>query len=341
MTHRVVAPDAGVDLRPLVGRGARLADARVGEDAVAAVEPAVGAPDEGVESFVGVLPAPAVEEHPRLAVGDVVAIGVGDEEEVGGRTDPHAAEADREAADEVQAVFEDLAGIEPMVAVGVLEDQDPVAGLFRRDSLRIGIGLGDPQPPAVVEAHRDRLTHVGLGGEELHGKAGGRRHRLGRFLRRQAIGHWAALLRLGILVAGDRHKLSRLRVDEDPLLVGDDDVGEAVAGRIGRRHLDADAGVVVDELRDELRLAGSGAGGAEPIEDRRGRRLRITVGAVGPEALAGDDVVESVAVDVGDVDGVDLGEDGAVGAVGGFLTSDRTVVERPAAVGALHLLPPP
>ena len=44
--RRVIAPDAGVDRRALgVGR-AGLADARVGEDAVAAVEPAVGAPGE-------------------------------------------------------------------------------------------------------------------------------------------------------------------------------------------------------------------------------------------------------------------------------------------------------
>ena len=340
MTYRVVTPDAGVELRALVGRGARLADDGMGEDAVTTVEPAIGAPDEGVERFVGVLPAPAVEEHLRLTVGDVVAVGVGNEEEVGGRTDPHAAETDREATDEVQALLEHLAGIEPMVAVGILEDQDPIAGLLRCDALRIGIGLGDPQSPAVVEAHRDRLADIRLGGEELHRETGGRRHRLGRFLRLEAVGHWAALSRLGLLMTGDRHLLARLRVNEDSLFVGDDKVGQAVAGRIGRGHLNADAGVVVDELRDELRLAGGGTGAAEPIEHRRGRRLRITVGTVGPESLAGDDVVEAVAVDIGDVDGVDLGEDGAVRAVGGFLTGDRPVVERPAAVGALLLLPP-
>ena len=124
--RRVVAPDAGVDRHALVVRRARLADARVGEDAVAAVEPAVGAPDEGVERLVGVLLAPAVEQDLRRTVGPVVAVSVGNEQQVRGRADPDAAEADLEAADQVQLLGEDLARVEPAVAVGVLEDQDAV-----------------------------------------------------------------------------------------------------------------------------------------------------------------------------------------------------------------------
>src|SRR5262249_38726363 len=74
VARRVVAPDAGVDRDAvLVGR-ARLADARVGEDTVAAVEPAVRAPDEAIERLVGVLVVPAVEQDLRLAVGLVVAV---------------------------------------------------------------------------------------------------------------------------------------------------------------------------------------------------------------------------------------------------------------------------
>ncbi len=66
----------------VIGR-AGLADARVGEDAVAAVEPAVRAPGERVQGFVGVLISPAVEQDLRRAVGPVVAVLVGDEEELG------------------------------------------------------------------------------------------------------------------------------------------------------------------------------------------------------------------------------------------------------------------
>jgi len=44
MPHGMKAPDAGIDLRALVFRGAGLAHLRFREDAVAAVEPAVRSP---------------------------------------------------------------------------------------------------------------------------------------------------------------------------------------------------------------------------------------------------------------------------------------------------------
>ena len=67
--RRMIAPDAGVDRDAVLVRRARLADARVREDAVAAVEPAVRPPDERVERLVRVLVAPAVEQNLRLAGG--------------------------------------------------------------------------------------------------------------------------------------------------------------------------------------------------------------------------------------------------------------------------------
>src|SRR5439155_16118244 len=54
LLDRMIAPDAGVDRSALLLRRAGLADERVSEDAMTAVEPAIGAPDEGVERFVGV-----------------------------------------------------------------------------------------------------------------------------------------------------------------------------------------------------------------------------------------------------------------------------------------------
>ena len=71
----------------VVGR-ARAADAAGGEDAVAAVEPAVGAPLEAVEDVVLGLGGPAVEDDLGLAVGHVVAVLVGDEEQDAGRSRP-------------------------------------------------------------------------------------------------------------------------------------------------------------------------------------------------------------------------------------------------------------
>ena len=194
----MVPPDAGVDSRS-VGLGrARPADGRVREHAVAAIEPAIGPPDERIERFVSVLCAPAVEQDRRLAVGDVVAVGVGDEKEIGRRAHPHAPKPHRQTTDEVEPLLEDRPGVEDVVTVGVLEDEDPVAGVFVCDLPRVGITLRNPEPAAVVEAHRDRLADVGLGREEFDREAGRSRHRLCRIGRREAIGHRHPSARLGL-----------------------------------------------------------------------------------------------------------------------------------------------
>ena len=66
----------------------------------------------------------------------------------------------------------------------------------------------------------------------------------------------------------------------------------------------ADTGVVVDEVGDVFHAAGGGAGELEPVEDGGGARLGVGFGAVDPEAFAGDDVEKVVAIDVGEVEGV-------------------------------------
>ena len=338
--HRMVSPDAGVDSRA-VGLGrAGFADGGVRKHTVAAVEPAVGTPDEGVERLMGVLRAPAVEQHRRFAVGDVVAIGVGNEHELGGCAHPHASKPDRQTADEVEPLLEDLPGVEHVITVGVLEDEDPVTGILGCDLLRIGVALGHPEAAAVVEAHRDRLADLGFGCEEFDGESGGARHRLGRLLRREAVGHRLPPPRLGLLPSRQWRLLPLLCVDEDSLLVGDDDVGQTVACRIGGGHLHANTGVVVDQVWYELHLAGSRPRATKPIDHRRRRWLGIGFRSVGPVPLASNDVVDAVAVDVGHVDRVDLRERHPEGTVGGLLADDRPVCERPSAVRGLHLLPP-
>src|SRR5947208_364587 len=62
---RMVTPDARVDRHAVLLGHSRLADLRVCEDTVAAVEPAVRAPGERVERFVRVLVAPAIQEDLR------------------------------------------------------------------------------------------------------------------------------------------------------------------------------------------------------------------------------------------------------------------------------------
>src|SRR5437899_3216510 len=118
-----------------------------------AVEPAVGAPDERVERLVRVLVAPAVEDDLRRAGGLVLALLDGDEQQLRRLSDPDAAEADFQPADEVEPLAEDGALVELAVAVGVLEDQDAVTGLRLGLFDWVGVGLGDPEPAAVVDGH--------------------------------------------------------------------------------------------------------------------------------------------------------------------------------------------
>ena len=184
-----------------------------------------------------VLPPPAVEQHPGLTVGHVVAVGVGNEEQLRRRADPHAAEADLETADEVQPLLEDRSLVEHMVAVGVFENQDPVAGLVGSHPSRIGIGLGHPEPAPVVEAHCDRLAHVGLRGQQLHGKARRHRHRPGRRFGAEPVGQRQPLPGLDVFPPLKRHHVAPLLVDEDALLVGHHHVGQSVARGIGRLRL--------------------------------------------------------------------------------------------------------
>src|SRR5206468_2259646 len=139
LLDRMIAPDAGVDGSALLFRRARLADERVREDAVAAVQPAIGAPDEGVERLVRVLVAPAIEDDLRRPGGLVFTVLDGDEQQLGRLPDPDAAEADLESADKIKALIEDGALVELAVAVGVLEDEDAVAGFVFRKLDRIGV----------------------------------------------------------------------------------------------------------------------------------------------------------------------------------------------------------
>src|SRR5262249_37659236 len=120
----MIAPDAGVDRHAILVGRAGLADLGMREDAVTAVEPAIGAPDEGVERLVRVLITPAIEQNLRRAGGLVILHR--HEEKIRRLADPDAAEADFEAADEIQPLHEDGALVELAGPLGVLEDQDAV-----------------------------------------------------------------------------------------------------------------------------------------------------------------------------------------------------------------------
>ena len=164
---RVVSPDA------LLKFGS--ADPRGDGASLGAVQPAVGAPGHRVDGGVGILKAEAGQEHLGVAVGPIIAVSIGIEEEIRGLADEDAAMTDRQAGGQVQAVDEDLLLVGTAVAIGVFEDLDPVGApraarrrvghpvilgakiLVDRDRLqprRVGIlqVFDDPEPAALVEA---------------------------------------------------------------------------------------------------------------------------------------------------------------------------------------------
>ncbi len=192
--RRVIPPDAGVDRRAFFVRRARLADARMREDAVTAVKPAVRPPDEAVERFVRVLVVPAVEQHLRLAIGHVIAVRIGYEEQFRSLTDPHAAEADLQPADEIQLVEKDFLAVELSVAVRRLRRSECDLRLALFSALRIDESFGDPQTATIVDRHRDRLTNIGLAGEQRRLEARGQVHRRGGFFRWQSMSEDLAFL---------------------------------------------------------------------------------------------------------------------------------------------------
>ena len=117
------------------------------------------------------------------------------------------------------------------------------------------------------------------------------------------------------------------------MLVRDDDVGLGVLVHLAGEELGADAAVGVDASRDERGGAGGVAVQLEPIKHRVGVRFVVALDAVGPAALAADDVGQAVAVHVAELDRMDLAEALAVGVVFLGLAEDDVLLE--GAVGVL------
>ena len=114
-----------------------------------------------------ILKTPTIQQHLRRPVGQVVAILVGNEEQIRCGAHPHAAEPDLESAHQIQFVRKHFLRLEPAVAVVVLEDDDPVLALPFRLAVRITIGLGHPEAAALVDGHRHGLVEIGLRGDEF------------------------------------------------------------------------------------------------------------------------------------------------------------------------------
>ena len=123
-------------------------------DAVATIEPAVRSPLEGVERFVRVLTAEALQQHLEPARLVVLVL---DEEQVRGRTDEHPAVPDLDAGAEIEraqigllallgdgevlALGEHRALVAHAVTVGVFEDDDFVVRLLAGRDLRVKFSM--------------------------------------------------------------------------------------------------------------------------------------------------------------------------------------------------------
>ena len=148
---------------------------------------------------LGVFHAEAGEQDLGVAVGHVIAVAVGIEEQVGDLEDVDAAVAERQPGAQVQPGHEVLEAVGAAVAVRVLADGDPVvpsgplrwrfgdAGIDRArpavhlhslepGGCRVLQVLDGPEPAAVVELDEDRLANVRLGRVEVHGQSVGRHH---------------------------------------------------------------------------------------------------------------------------------------------------------------------
>ncbi len=76
------------------------------------IEPAIGAPAETVGDRMRVLDAEALQMHVRVAIGHVVAVRVGIEQQIRRIQHPHAAASERERRGEAQAIDERLVLVE-------------------------------------------------------------------------------------------------------------------------------------------------------------------------------------------------------------------------------------
>lgn len=127
-----------------------------------------------------VLVGPAVEQDLRRTIGHQIAVAIGDEHQVRRGTDPHATEADLEPADQVELAREHRARLERAIVIAILEDHDVVGALVAGSAHWIGERFGHPQSATIVDRQRDRLVHVGLGGDHVDLEARRYAHRARR-----------------------------------------------------------------------------------------------------------------------------------------------------------------
>ncbi len=136
------------------------ANATGGGAAVHAVEPAVGAPSEMVRHRLGIFHAKASEQHFGIAIGDIVAIGVGIVEQVGRVEDIDTAVAKLETGGDVESIDEIFGAVSVTVAIFVFQDCDAV-GAARAARRRLGNAVIFGARPAI-DFHALETGRIGV-----------------------------------------------------------------------------------------------------------------------------------------------------------------------------------
>ena len=199
---RMVAPDHAafeMDRGGVRGIETRADHAGGRRAAMHAVEPAVRTQDDAVADRVRVLKTEAGEMHHRGAVGNVIAVGIGVEQQVRRIHHPDAAMGAHGGIGHIQPVLEDRMLIVDPVALRRLMDGDDIGAAVmvrrsRRHAVVVraiiliaadhvhagGIGilaiLRDPKPAAGVETEVRRLGDLRLRKQEIHREIGRRAH---------------------------------------------------------------------------------------------------------------------------------------------------------------------
>ena len=95
-----------------------------------------------------------IQHHVGRAIRDVVAVAVGNEQELRRTKQPDTTQSKFDAAEALNVVGEDNPPVRVTIAIGVFQDQDTVAQPEVEELGGVGVGVvfSDPQSPALSQA---------------------------------------------------------------------------------------------------------------------------------------------------------------------------------------------
>ena len=147
-------------------------DVALVEHAVQPVKPAVRTPAQRTGQLVRIRATEPGEHH--LAT-HFLAVLLAQEKQIWRIEHPDAAVPNGDAGGNVQSASKHRHFFGASVAIGVFQDLHAVAS-WPRGLARVFDALGDPNPPAIIEGHRDGIYDVRFAGDQLDAEAFWHRH---------------------------------------------------------------------------------------------------------------------------------------------------------------------